>query len=187
MEIYLIRHTTPAIAKGICYGQSDLAINTNTFEEELQEIKRKLPNDIELMYSSPLQRCTDLAKRLSSNFQIDERVLELNFGNWEGQPWNTINTEELNPWMADFVHTRPPNGESYIELHKRTLDFIQSLLLLPQQKIAVVGHAGTIRSILCHVLGLSLENSFRIQLHYGAVVHVKIDKEEGMNMLLSMQ
>jgi len=34
MEIYLIRHTTPDVAKGICYGQTDLDV-ANTFEEEV--------------------------------------------------------------------------------------------------------------------------------------------------------
>ena len=42
MEIYLIRHTTPNIEKGICYGQADLDI-TETFLEEVEAIKPHLP------------------------------------------------------------------------------------------------------------------------------------------------
>ena len=33
MEIYLVRHTTPDVAKGICYGQADIDV-TATFLAE---------------------------------------------------------------------------------------------------------------------------------------------------------
>ena len=62
MEIYLVRHTTPAIKKGICYGQTDVDLNSETFESELYEIKNKLPSNIVRFYCSPLIRCSKLAK-----------------------------------------------------------------------------------------------------------------------------
>ena len=34
MEIYLIRHTSPLVEKGVCYGQADLALNLDLFETE---------------------------------------------------------------------------------------------------------------------------------------------------------
>ena len=63
MEIYLIRHTTPLVAKGVCYGQSDLDV-TETFIPEADIIKAHLPSNIQQVYSSPLQRCTKLAAHL---------------------------------------------------------------------------------------------------------------------------
>ena len=53
MEIYLIRHTTPDVAKGICYGQTDLAL-TATFPEEAEHVLKQLPPDLDVVYSSPL-------------------------------------------------------------------------------------------------------------------------------------
>jgi alpha-ribazole phosphatase len=61
--IYLIRHTTPAVARGICYGQTDLEV-TGSFHEEAEVIRQHLPADIGPVYSSPLNRCTLLAKEL---------------------------------------------------------------------------------------------------------------------------
>ena len=46
MEIYLVRHTTPAINNGICYGQTDVDLNFDTFESEFCDINDKLPADI---------------------------------------------------------------------------------------------------------------------------------------------
>ena len=61
--IYLIRHTTPAVARGICYGQTDLDV-TGSFREEAEVIRQHLPADIGTVYSSPLKRCTQLAQQL---------------------------------------------------------------------------------------------------------------------------
>ena len=44
-EIYLIRHTTPEVEKGVCYGQTDLNLK-NTFPQEAKRIKEITPNTI---------------------------------------------------------------------------------------------------------------------------------------------
>ena len=62
--------TTPAVDKGICYGQTDLDV-TESFFEEAEMILRALPPGIVAVYSSPLQRCTRLARHL---FPICARV-----------------------------------------------------------------------------------------------------------------
>jgi len=59
-EIYLIRHTTPLVAKGICCGQTDLDI-TDSFKEEAAIIRQHLPENMGSVHSSPLQRCSRLA------------------------------------------------------------------------------------------------------------------------------
>ena len=119
MEIYLIRHTTPKVEKGICYGQADLDI-TETFSEEVEAIKPHLPSDEIKVYSSPLQRCKKLADALFDGLAIDvhDDLMELNCGQWELLPWNDIPKEEIQPWMDDFVNVAVPKGESYVDLHK---------------------------------------------------------------------
>ena len=187
MQIYLIRHTTPNIDRGICYGQTDIDLDQTTFEQELAVIKSKLPADIEQFYTSPLQRCTTLTQRLNPHFVVDNRLMELNFGDWETKNWGEIAPSELDPWMQDFVNIQPPNGENYIDLHKRTTHFLDDVLALDFQRIALTTHAGNIRSILSFVLSLSLEHSFRIQLSYGTVVCVKLDKLASNNKLISIR
>jgi len=84
MEIYLIRHTTPAIAKGICYGQTDLDV-TDSFEAEVMSIKEHLPKNIQAVYSSPLQRCRKLAEAIFPKHpvQLFDDLMELNCGDWK--------------------------------------------------------------------------------------------------------
>lgn len=128
-----------------------------------------------------------LARKLSSNPKTDERLMELNFGKWENKKWNKLGETELNHWMADFVNVNPPEGESYATLHERTAKFMEMLLHTPYKKVAVVTHAGNIRSMISFVLDLPLQNSFRIELNYGTVVKLQIEKDKCLCKLVSMQ
>lgn len=187
MQVYLIRHTKPDIAKGICYGQTDVPVDAALFEEELKRIQSTLPDDIQCYYSSPLTRCIQLAKRLSSVVVTDPRLLELNFGKWEGQAWDDIDRTELDPWMENFVDLAPPKGESYVELYNRMLAFMEALLEKEVQTVAVITHAGVIRSFISWLLDLELNKSFRIDLSYGAVVTASISKNKDFNKLIGIQ
>jgi alpha-ribazole phosphatase len=187
MEIYLIRHTKPKVGKGICYGQTDLEIDETSFEQELNFISKNLPKDIEKIFSSPLKRCGQLAEKLKVDFSTDKRLMELNFGDWENKNWNEIDKTQLNEWMQDFVNISPPNGENYKDLHLRTESYINDVLKTDLQKIAIITHAGNIRSFLSFVLSLPLENSFRIRLDYATVVVVTMNESENFNQLVSIQ
>lgn len=171
MEITLIRHTTPKIAKGICYGQADLDV-TDTFSEEIKPILEKIPvNDANIIYySSPLLRCKKLAEKLSDTVMYDDRLKELNFGDWELQNWDAINTKELDVWMNNFVNIPATNGESYIDLHKRTTAFLSEIKKQKHKKVVIVAHAGVIRSLHAFINNISLEKSFNLKLQYGAIL-----------------
>ncbi len=177
MEIYLVRHTRVAVAPGICYGQSDVACTTQ-FEEEVGQVRQKLGNLADyLVYSSPLKRCTCLAEKLSANFVMDNRLLELHFGDWEMQAWSSLEGPQLGQWMADFVNVPPPNGESYRDLYQRCEEFLGEVSGKHQdQKLVLVTHGGVIRAIVSYLLGLPLENSFRLAFDYGSVSLVDMGK-----------
>ena len=186
MEIYLIRHTTPDIGRDVCYGQLDMEVDYLLFQEELMKIQSKIPQEIEQFYSSPLKRCRVLAQTLSPEFCQSDLLKELNFGNWEGQQWSKIQKNELNPWMEDFVNAQVPDGESYLNLYNRTEDFIRKLLNTPFKRVAIITHAGNIRSFISYVLGLPLENSFRVALNYGSVVHIEIHENPALGKVIGI-
>lgn len=179
MDIYLIRHTTPNIAKGICYGQSNVGI-TNSFFDELKNIKTQLPQGTDFtIYSSPLFRCYTLAKHLGNLVYLDSSLKEINFGTWEQQAWNDIPKNELNPWMENFVYTAPPKGESYIELKTRVLNFFNQLIknTSPENSIIIVTHAGPIRALLAHIQNINLVDSFDIKVAYSSITKLNYNNE----------
>ena len=178
MEIYLIRHTTPNIAKGICYGQTDLDV-TDTFEQEVAYTKKHLPENIQTVYSSPLLRCTKLAQALfpQHTIQLHNDLMELDCGEWEMQLWEEIPKPEIQPWMDDFVNVQVPNGESYTQLHERVVKRFQ--WIAQQAKPAVIiAHGGVLRSILSHITNTPLKESFdAFTCHYGCVVKLTFEND----------
>ena len=176
MEIYLVRHTETICEKGICYGQSDVAL-AEPFDLVFENIISQLPNEA-VIFTSPLQRCVILAKHIQSkiktiSYQEDERLKEMNFGDWEMKNWNDILPEQLNPWMEDFVNIPASNGESFIELHTRVGMFLSDKISKKINKpIIIVSHAGVIRSILCHQTSLPLKDAFQNKVDFGEVIKI---------------
>jgi len=173
MELYLIRHTTPLVDKGICYGQADLDV-TDTFLEEVKNIVPHLPGHIDNIYSSPLQRCRKLAIALFKNKAIEfhDDLMELNCGDWELKVWNEIPKPEIQPWLDDFVQIPVPNGESYLQMHSRVINRFHQIKNIGKPA-AVVAHGGVLRSILAHVTNTPLKESFDLfKCHYGSVVKI---------------
>ena len=193
MEIYLIRHTTPGIAKGVCYGQADLDI-TGSFHQEATIIQQHLPETISAVYSSPLQRCKKLADHLFSThtIQVRDDLKEINCGAWELRCWDDIPRHEIDPWMNDLLNVRIPGGESYTDVYERVAGCFNKIIagdhpeispvaMQPEGKgvkrIAIVSHGGVIRSILSYITHTPLADSFRaFSLHYGCVVKVVSEK-----------
>ena len=178
MEVYLVRHTETVCPKGICYGQSDVNIK-EPYDAVFQTIIKQLPPDA-ILYSSPLQRCMLLANYIKENLgsasiKQDDRLMEMNFGDWEMKNWDFIAPDELNPWMADFVTIRVPNGESFTDLHQRNVDFIQSELYNTHSKpVIIVAHAGIIRSFLCQISALPLKDAFKNKVDFGAIIKIEL-------------
>ncbi|MRX67707.1 alpha-ribazole phosphatase [Flavobacterium resistens] len=178
MEIYLVRHTETVCEKGICYGQSDVDIAI-PFDIIFNEIVSQLPSEV-IIYSSPLKRCVTLAKHIQNNiktisYQEDDRLKEMNFGDWELKNWNEIPPEQLNPWMEDFVNIKVSNGESFVELHNRVGDFLLNEISKNiKHPIIIVAHAGIIRSILCHQTSLPLKKAFQNKVDFGQVIKIEL-------------
>jgi len=149
MSVMFVRHTTPRVAPGVCYGRTDLPL-ADSFDDEAAAVARAMPN-ADRIVSSPLQRCRQLAERLAEEaglpLAIDERLVEMDFGAWEARPWSDIPREEIDAWMQDFLHARPHGGESVAMLRARALAAATALRDRPSMTLAVT-HAGVIKAVL---------------------------------------
>ena len=176
MDIYLIRHTSVDVPKGLCYGQSNVPL-AKTFEEEAKVIQKKFPLtqvDFDL-HSSPLSRCTHLMEFLFPEkvFQTDKRWMEMNFGNWEMKLWNDIPEEESQPWMQDFVNVPTPNGESFSQMIERVKAVWETTLQETTNDKIIVCHGGILRTILHLILEIPAQKVFAVDIDYGAVIKIQ--------------
>lgn len=156
MELLAIRHTTPAHVTGICYGRTDVDL-ADSFPSEASEIATALRTFVpDAVYSSPLQRCLQLAHTLGFRPQTDARLLEMNMGHWEGKPWGSIRRQLIDQWAADVEHFVVPGGESYHQVSRRVLHFLSDVYpAFAHSQVLVFTHAGIIRAMY----HLALEHS----------------------------
>ena len=177
MEIYLVRHTEPVIEKGICYGNSDIGIKL-PIENELDLILKKLPAFVDVIYTSPLLRCSYLAEQLQAkiktNLLIDYRLKELNFGDWELKKWDTINQVHLMKWMNNYEVESCPNGESYKDLKLRATLFLNELKVLNLKNIVIVSHGGFIRTFMSIINQQSFSDIMNLKVDYGDVISLRL-------------
>ena len=93
MEIHVIRHTPINFDKNRCYGRLDVPL-AHSFKKDVEKMRKKIISKFDLVYTSPSARCKELAKALQYESIIeDERLNEIDFGDWEGKLWSEINQE----------------------------------------------------------------------------------------------
>jgi alpha-ribazole phosphatase len=182
-KIYLVRHTQVDIEQGICYGVSDVE-PAATFNDDIIPVISGLKNiHFNRVISSPLIRCKKLAQILSKGeFITDNRLKELDFGDWELKTWNDIyETSYGKLWMENYLTLPCPNGESYIDMENRLIPGIDKTKIntnfytdilskaKPSDNILVVTHAGVIR-ILVRFLNKKIDgNAFNYAVPHGSV------------------
>jgi len=187
MKLTLVRHTSLDIAPSICYGQSDIAVSAN-FDAERQQVQKKLAAfEFDAIYASPLQRCHKLAQALCADaslgfahddIQLDERLKELHFGDWEMRPWDAIPREPFDIWANDYANLAPPNGETFSQLHHRSKSFVEDVGSHSHGKnILVVTHGGFIRALVAEVLQMPLKRLFRITIDHASVTQLEFKGE----------
>ena len=137
MKITLIRHTRVAVETGICYGWSDVGV-APSFETEASRVKENISNEqFDIVYSSPLSRCRKLAAFCGFHEPIlDDRLKELNFGEWEMKKWDDLTDPRLELWYKDWIHLPAGGGESYENQCRRVAQFLDGLRRhLPDRRI----------------------------------------------------
>jgi alpha-ribazole phosphatase len=172
VALLLIRHTTPAVAPGTCYGLTDLDVH-ESFAEEAESVLAALP-PIAALVSSPLTRTRKLAARIAAARGLpltpDPRLREMDFGRWEGLSWSAIARAELDEWAENFLHARPHGGESVAELGARVGEGLAAARTLAARSgglCAVVTHSGVIKAAL-DLAGVA--NAWRKDTPFGAIV-----------------
>ncbi len=123
MSLWVVRHTQPLIAPGICYGALDVPADPVATEQAAQALAQVLPHRA-VLYTSVLQRCEQLAQAICGLrpdliHKPEPRLVEMNFGEYEGVAWADIPKDALDAWTADFSNHRFGGKESVAEFMTR--------------------------------------------------------------------
>lgn len=150
MKLWLARHAQPLVKAGICYGRRDVPDDPSATTQCAKALAALLPANT-CVVSSPLQRCEHLAQLIQALrpdliYTIDPRLQEMDFGLWEGQPWQAIAQTELEAWTSDFAnYAVGHNGEAVSRFMKRVAAAFDELQ--KQGNTLWITHAGVIRAV----------------------------------------
>lgn len=157
MDLWCWRHPPARGASGRCIGRTDLAVDPRKAKRLAHRVRHtarrnRLPRAI---WVSPLQRSLDVGRWLQRwgwRVQVDARLLELDFGAWDGQPWSQVPWAEVEAWQNDLLHQAPGGGESLHQLALRVQAFCSSL---PPGPCQLLSHGGWINALAHVPLGLA--------------------------------
>jgi alpha-ribazole phosphatase len=129
------------------------------------------------VYCSDLSRAVKSAEIIAEPYGLGPvrmpALRERSFGIWEGMTFTEIKERfpaEFEAWADNPVSHSPIGGESTLEVKERVVRALDEILNGNiGSNIAVVAHGGVNRILICHLLGMPLENIFRVEQDYGAV------------------
>ena len=131
--------------------------------------------------ASPLQRAQQTAQAITQGLsqhievETDPRWIELNYGDFDGQPVSSVSPEQWATWRTD-EHFRPPHGETLAELSVRVHEAIDALLAdSVSAHIVVVSHVSPIKAAVAWALGVGVEVSWRTALDRASMTTVRLD------------
>jgi len=182
--LYYIRHgETDLNSQGRLQGRRDTALNAHGRRQaaecgvllgDLFARDHRQAQDFKYI-SSPLKRARETMEILratlglqSLDYEVDARLIEIAYGEWEGLTLQEIETRNASVLSArerdkwDFV---PPGGESYRELADRIGDWYSSLAA----DTVVAAHGGGVRALMAILNIVSEEEATHAQIGQGVV------------------
>ena len=181
LNIYITRH--PEVEnydKNVFNGTIDVDLSKKGYKQANKIYEFFLDKNIEYVISSPLKRCSVVAEKFKNRAKIlyDERIRERNFGIFESLSWEEI--ERLYPndakaFLKDPFNYKVKNGESFADVRRRVLDFIDDTLLDIKSNILIVAHGGVNRVFISHLLEMSEKSILKISQDYACINHFQTD------------
>lgn len=192
-KLLLVRHGETEWNKTARYqGHSDIslsALGLQQAEALRQRLSREKSN---LIYSSDLKRAVHTAQIIALGHNAEmvlcRELREIDFGEFEGLTFEEIKQRypSSNWWTAKNPEARLPKGESISQLSTRVSQFVARLRKYAGgETILIVAHGGSLRALLCLLLGLGLEHWWQIRLDIGSLTIVEIHPEGAVLSLLN--
>jgi broad specificity phosphatase PhoE len=178
-EILFIRHAETDMAGTFC-GHSDPELNANGHVQLVDLVNNLRTEDIGVVYASDLRRAHSTAITIAEAFDIDCHIRyglrEIDFGQWEGLTWKEIQGRDetyARRWIAACPRLSAPGGEDFLDFKRRVLvevKFLSTKAESQGSRIAVVTHAGVLRTVLCELHGCSEEEAWEHTKSYCSII-----------------
>ena len=130
--------------------------------------------EVDFVVSSPLKRAMQTAEAFGRPVEIDDRWLELSYGEYEGTPHADVPSEVWSRWREDS-HFTPQGGESLAALDARVRAACNEMLARASAaNVVVVSHVSPMKSAVAWSLGVDIGISFNCHLDHASVCRIAI-------------
>jgi probable phosphomutase (TIGR03848 family) len=170
--VLLLRHGLTEATGSVLAGRTPGLHLDGRGQAQAAELARRLASvPLAALVTSPLERCVQTAQALVRDGlrpQLDERFVEVGYGDWTGRPLKELARQPL--WKVVQQHPSAavfPGGEALAAAQTRALAAIRdwNAQLGEQATYVVCSHADVIKSVLADALGLHLDQFQRIVVH----------------------
>lgn len=187
--VYVIRHgRTVMNERGCLQGQTDCPLN-EAGKEQAQLAGEKLRErgvKITHVFSSPLTRpieTAEIATGISrTEFTLDKRILEMNFGDYEGIPVSELPNEEMDRFFAHPDLYPTPNGEKGTDVVNRVKDFFMELKAYDDEKKLdgtnlISTHGGVMHAIRVFSNHLPIDSFWNVDVFNCEIISVDLQND----------
>lgn len=180
--IDLLRHGQPVGGRRY-RGKQDDPLTEKGWEQMWHAASGETP--WQQIISSPLIRCRAFAEALSEKLdlplEIDERLQELHYGEWEGKTPGellTVDPQIISRYFHDPHNHRPPGAEYVVDFIQRVgAAYDEAVTKHLGKHLLIIAHAGVIRAIITRALAAPPESVFRMHVETGHLSRIRIDND----------
>jgi alpha-ribazole phosphatase len=183
MRLILIRHGETEWNATLRYqGHSDIPLNERGREQARITGARLARYDATALYTSDILRAVQTAELIGAAVKLAPQTLpdlrEIDVGQWEGLTPEELYRrypDHMREFERDPARTVRLGGESYAQLQARALNALNAIHAAHRsdETVLAVSHGGTIRALLCHVIGLDLIYFGRMWIDNGSLTELR--------------
>ncbi len=173
--LYVVRHgRTAANAAGLLLGRLDPDLD-EVGEGQAEAVASAIGR-VDRVVASPLLRTRRTAQAFAGSagpsVEVDERWIEMDYGEFDGRPVADVGRETWAAWQED-LDWAPPGGESHRDLGLRVRAALDDLFEASRTaEIVVVTHVSPIKAALAWTLGVGDEVAWRTFVAPAAVMAI---------------
>ena len=172
--IFFVRHgETAANRARLALGRADPPLTDRGRDQAAQLASHLGDSDAVRVFSSPLLRAretaTAIATTLGLDVDVDDRLVEMDYGEWDERSFSEFPPEDLARWRRDATFA-PPAGESLIAVGDRVASFCMEHVDGPP--VIAVSHVSPIKAGVIWAMNADPLLAWRMHLDVASVSRI---------------
>jgi broad specificity phosphatase PhoE len=178
--LFLVRHGVHDQLRGrLCGRASGILLGEAGLAQAEAAGRRLAAEGVEIVMTSPLERTRQTAERIARAcdvpMRLEEALMEIDFGEWNGQTFDSLEAEPLwRTWNDERATARPPSGETMAEVQARLGVWLEGVARSGARAVAAVSHADVIKAAVGLATGLSMRFHDRFEISPGSITTVAV-------------